>query len=199
MKTSLRKTVLLSILIFSFITLNAQELSKKGFIRVVREADLYYDYDQNYEKAASLFESLLKIYPKNANLTAKLGICYLNLDGKSPDALELLSKASVNIVSSDKEYLEFGDKAPLDTYLYLAIAYHQYDSLQKALTLYYEAKKRLKDSKAFREDYIDLQIRDCRYAVEMKKKPYTINTGLFSDWLGDYPGACNPVLAKSMS
>jgi len=41
MKTSLRKTMLLSLLIFSFLTLNAQELSKKGFIRAVREADLF--------------------------------------------------------------------------------------------------------------------------------------------------------------
>ena len=55
-----------------------------------------------------------------------------------------------------------GDKAPLDTYLYLAIAYHQNDSLQKAITLYYDAKKRLKDTKIFREEYIDNQIRDCQ-------------------------------------
>jgi outer membrane protein OmpA-like peptidoglycan-associated protein len=199
MKTALRKTLLLPLLFFCFISLNAQELSKTGFIRAVREADLYYYYDQNYEKAASLFESLLKIYPDNSNLISKLGICYLNLDGKSPDALKLLSKASLNIVSSDKEYTEYGDKAPLDTYLYLAIAYHQNDSLQKALTLYYDAKKRLKDTKAFREDYIDMQIGDCRYAIEMKKKPYTIITDLFTSWLSDYPGACNPVLAKNDS
>ena len=199
MKTALRKTVLLPLMFFCFISLKAQELSKTGFIRAVREADLYYYYDQNYEKAASLFESLLKIDPDNSNLIAKLGICYLNLDGKSPDALKLLSKASLNIVSNDKEYTEYGDKAPLDTYLYLAIAYHQNDSLQKALTLYYDAKKRLKDTKAFREDYIDLQIGDCRYALEMKKKPYTIITDLFTDWLSDYPGASNPVLAKNDS
>ena len=199
MNTALRKTVILSLLIFCFLPLFSQVLSKKGFIKAVQEADIYYYYDQNYEKASDLYEALLKIYPENSNLTAKLGICYLNLDGKNPDALRLLSKASLNVVSNDKEYLEYGDKAPLDTYLYLAIAYHQNDSLQKAITLYYDAKKRLSGTKVFREEYIDNQIRDCRYALEMKKKPLTIDTDLFITWLSDYPGACNPVLAKNDS
>jgi outer membrane protein OmpA-like peptidoglycan-associated protein len=33
----------------------------------------------------------------------------------------------------------------------------------------------------------------------MKKKPLTIDTELFTPWLSDYPGACNPVLAKNDS
>ena len=174
-------------------------LSKKGFIKAVQDADIFYYYDQNYDKAAEHYESLLKIYPENSNLLAKLGICYLNLDGKKVDALKLLSKASLNIVSNDKEYLEYGEKAPLDTYLYLAVAYHQNDSLQKALSLYNDARIRLSGTKAFREEYIDNQIRDCRYAMEMKKKPLKLITNLFIPWLNDYPGACNPVLAKNDS
>src|ERR1035437_10722279 len=179
MKTAFRRTVILSLLFVFYLSSFSQVLSKRGFIKAVQEADIYYYYDQNYEKASDLYEALLKIYPENFNLTAKLGICYLNLDGKNPDALRLLSKASLNVVSNDKEYLEYGDKAPLDTYLYLAIAYHQHDSLQTAITLYYDAKKRLSGTNIFREEYIDNQIRDCRYALEMKKKPLTIDTDLF--------------------
>jgi len=199
MKTVFRKAVILSLLCFSFLPLLSQVLSKKGFIRAVQEADIFYYYDQNYEKASVLYESLLKIYPENSNLTAKLGICYLNLDGKKADALKLLSKASLNVVSNDKEYLEFGEKAPLDTYLYLAVAFHQNDSLQKAISLYYDAKKKLSGTKIFKEEYIDNQIRDCRYAMEMKKKPLTLETNLFNQWLVEYPGACNPVLSKNDS
>jgi len=55
---------------------------------------------------------LLKIYPDNSNFCAKLGICCLNLDGKKPEALRLLSIASQNVVKNDKEYLEYGEKAP---------------------------------------------------------------------------------------
>ena len=103
------------------------------------------------------------------------------------------------MVSYSKEYIEYGEKAPLDTYLYLAIAYHQNDSLQKAVSLYYDAKKRLGGTEIFREEYIDNQIRDCRYAMEMKKKHLTIIANLFAPWLNEYHGACNPVVSKNDS
>lgn len=199
MKTAIRKTLVVSLLIFYFLPLFSQVLSEKGFIKAIHAADIYYYYDQNYDKAAELYEALFKMYPENSNLAAKLGICYLNIDGKAADALKLLSKASMSIVENDKEYLEYGEKAPLDTYLYIAIAYHRNDSLQKAITLYYDAKKRLSGTKAFREEYIDNQIRDCAYALEMKKKPLTIDSELFINWLSEYPGASNPVLAKNDS
>lgn len=199
MKTLLRKAAVFVFLFLCFLPLLSQTTPKKSFIKAVQEADIFYYYDQNYEKAATLYESLLKTYPDNSNLTAKLGICYLNIDGKNPDALNLLLKALKNVVINDKDYLEYGEKAPLDTYLYLAVAYHQNDSLQKAITLYLDAKKRLSNSKIFREEYIDNQIRDCRYAIEMKKKPLTLISDLFADWLIDYPGACNPALAKNDS
>jgi tetratricopeptide (TPR) repeat protein len=113
----------LIIFLFSscFTTLRSQNLTKKEFIRAVQEADNFYYYDEDYEKAASLYESLLKSYPDNVNFSAKLGICYLNIDGRNQDALRLLKTASANIVSNDREYVEYGEKAPLDTYLYLAI------------------------------------------------------------------------------
>ena len=199
MKTAIRKSVILSLLFFCLPPLFSQVLSKKELIKAVRDADIFYYYDEDYEKAASLYESLLNIYPDNSNLSAKLGICYLNIDGKKADALKLLTKASANVVSNDKEYIEYGEKAPLDTYLYLAIAFHQNDSLQKAVSLYYDAKKRLGGTEIFRKEYIDNQIGDCRYAMEMKKKPLTIISSLFAPWLNEYPGACNPVVSKNDS
>ncbi len=199
MKTAIKQTTFILLLIFCGLPLFSQTSVKKALIKAVQEADIYYYYDQDYEKASEMYTALLNKYPGNDNLTAKLGICYLNLDGKKAEALQLLSKAAKNVVKTDKDYLEYGDQAPLDTYLYLAVAYHQNDSLEKAITLYIDAKKRLSNTKIFREEYIDNQIRDCRYALEMKKKPLTLITTLFTDWLPDYPGACNPALAKNDS
>ncbi len=199
MKILTRKAVILSYLFFCFHTLNSQVPPKKAFIKAVQDADIFYYYDQNYEKASIGYKSILEKYPDNNNIAAKLGICYLNLDGKKPDALKLLKKASENVVNNEKEYTEYGEKAPLDTWLYLALAYHQNDSLKKAISLYYDAKKKLSGTKLFREEYIDNQIRDCRYAIEMKKKPLTMITSLFAPWLIDYEGACNPVLSKNDS
>lgn len=194
-----QKITIVLLLFFCFTPLFSQELSRKEFARAVQDADIFFYYNEDYETAARLYESLLVMYPGNSNLSAKLGICYLNIDGRKADAMKLLLKASENVVEKDREYIEFGEKAPLDTYLYLAISFHQNDSLQKAISLYYDAKKRLGETKLFREEYIDLQIRDCQYAIEMKKKPYTIISDLFAPWLIEYPGACNPVISRNDS
>ncbi len=196
----------LTVHILFFILFNAcfsnifsQELSKKEFIKSVQEADIFYYYDEDYEKAASLYEPLYKTYPDNANIAAKLGICYLNIDGRGQDALKLLKIASANVVGKEKDYQEYGEQAPLDTYQYLAVAYQINDSLKKAMSLFYDIKKKLGETDVFKEEYIDNQIRNCRYAIEMKKEPLTIISELFTPWLKKYPGACNPVLSKNDS
>lgn len=199
MNTSIRKTLLLSVLLLSCIKISSQVLSEKEFIKAVQLADISYYYEEDYEKAAGQYEALVKLYPENLNLSAKLGICYLNTDGNKADAVRLLTKALKNVVNNDREYLEYGEKAPLDTYLYVAIAYHQNDSLVKAISLYYDAKKRLAGTQIFREEFIDNQIRDCRYALEMHKKPLPLKTSLFATWLNDFPGARNPVLSRNDS
>jgi outer membrane protein OmpA-like peptidoglycan-associated protein len=199
MKTGFSRNIFLFLLLLSFSPLYSQEISKKELLKAVKEADISFYYDEDYESAASQYENILKSYPENSNISAKLGICYLNMDGKKTDALKLLQKASLNITANDKDYLEYGDKAPLDTYLYLAIAYHQNDSLQKAIILYNDAKRRLKNTGIFRVDYMDDQIRDCRYALEMEKNPLPVVSDLFVPWLKEYPGACNPVLSKNDS
>ena len=196
---SLSKASILVLLTLCITPLFAQDHTKKEFIRAVQEADISYYYDEDYAKAASLYEPLFKSHPESCNLAAKLGICYLNIDGKNKEALSLLKAASKNVVDSDKEYVEYGEKAPLDTYLYLAVAYHVNDSLDKAIIQYNQFKKKLGETDVFREEYVDNQIRNCRYALEMKKKPLTIISDLFTPWLKNFPGASNPVLAKNDS
>ncbi|MDP4222247.1 MAG: OmpA family protein [Bacteroidota bacterium] len=187
------------LLICGFTTLYGQVNERREFTRAFREADAFYYYDQNYLKASSLYEPLVKANPDNCNLAAKLGICYLNLDGKNAEALTLLKKASKVVANSEKEYRQTGEVAPLDTYLYLAIAYQRNDSLDKALTYFNTLKKKYIGTGSTQEQYIDLQIRNCRYALEMKKKPVRLISQLFTPWMADYPGACYPVLAKNDS
>lgn len=154
MITGFKKSIFttLAFLILSISPLFSQALTKKQFIKAVQDADIAFYYDEDYENAALQYEYLLNIYPENSNLSAKLGICYLNIDGKKADALRLLEKASANIVEKDKDYIEYGEKAPLDTYLYRAIAYHKNDSLQKAIELFNDAKRRLSGTEIFKDE-----------------------------------------------
>jgi outer membrane protein OmpA-like peptidoglycan-associated protein len=201
MNTLIRKIVFLSLLILNLtsISILCQTQSNKEFIRAVQEADMAYYFNEDFEKAASLYESLIKDFPNNSNIAAKLGVCYLNIDGKKADALKLLEKASRNIVKSDNDYLEFGQKAPLDTWFYLAHAYHVNDSLDKAIALYKDLKRRIGSTEAFRTEYIENEIKACTYAREVEKNPVKISVDLFIPWLKDWIGATNPVISENDS
>lgn len=197
MNTLLKNSLIVLLLINCLDPALSQD--KRALNKQIQQADISFYYDKDYLKAASLYEPIYNAYPENSNLAAKLGICYLNIEGKKRDALLLLEKASKNVVNERKDYNEYGELAPPDTYMYLALAYHANDSLEKAVSQYNLMKKRLTDSEVFTEEYIDNQIRNCRYAIEMKKKPVRVLSDLFAPWLNDYPGACNPVLAKNDS
>lgn len=197
MNTLLKNSLIVLLLINCLDPALSQD--KRALNKQIQQADISFYYDKDYLKAASLYEPIYNAYPENSNLAAKLGICYLNIEGKKRDALLLLEKASKNVVNERKDYNEYGELAPPDTYMYLALAYHANDSLEKAVSQYNLMKKRLTDSEVFTEEYIDNQIRNCRYAMEMKKKPVRVLSDLFAPWLNDYPGACNPVLAKNDS
>jgi outer membrane protein OmpA-like peptidoglycan-associated protein len=201
MNTLMKKFIYISFILFLFIfsPLRSQSSSNKEFIRAVQAADLYFYYNENFEKAASLYEVLHNKYPENSNISAKLGICYLNIDGKNAEALILLKKARSHIVKSDKDYLEYGQSAPIDTWFYLAHAYHINDSLNTAIILYNEVKRKIGSTEAFRTEYIDNQIKACNYALKMEKNPVKISSEFLFPWLNDYSGAMNPVISENDS
>lgn len=172
---------------------------KKDLSREIQEADLAFYFDKNYLRAAGLYEPLLQQYPDNRNIAAKLGICYLNIDGRKKEALDLLRQAVTNIAADEKSYVKHGEQAPPDTYMYLGMAWHINDSLSQAVDCFYTEKKRLAGTDPEKDEYLDILIRDSRYAAEQKKKPLTIISNLFAPWLADYPGACNPVLSANDS
>lgn len=198
MNTFNKKVTFFPVLLFCTAVLNSQSLTNRDFIKAVKNADFYYSIE-DYYRAADLFNNLNKEFPENSNLASKLGICYLHIDGKKDEALLLLKKAALNVVQSTKEYNEYGAKAPSDVWLYLAHAYQINDSLTKSISIFNEAKKRLEKNDTYLNEYIDKQIRECKYAMEMRKKPLTIVSDLFAPWLKEFAGACNPVVSKNDS
>jgi len=194
-----RKLLLVYFLLLNYLILSSQSHTNKQLIKHIQEADSYFYYEQDYEKAANLYKPLADAYPDNSNLAAKVGISDLNIDGKKAEALRYLKIAMKNVVRKDDDYIEYGEQAPLDTYLYIAIAYQQNDSLDKAIALFTEAKTRLSGYNIFSNEYINNQIRNCKYAVEAEKKPLPMQMTLLIPWMKEYPGAINPVLSKNDS
>lgn len=196
-----RRNLIVVLFISCFSILNSQEINIKDFNRSLQSASDVLNYDKDYERAATLLEPLLKAFPDNANIQAKLGICYLHLDGKKAEALKLLESASENVAADSREYSETGRKATPDTYRYLGEAYHLNNNLEKAISIFTDLKSKLGSSEEDIEmaDYYDLQISNCSYALEAKKKPVRVLSELFASWLNDYPGAMNPVVSKNDS
>ena len=194
-----KRILLFNLTLLSSLALIGQKSTDRAFSRVMGEADEHYYYDANKLKAAELYSALLESNPGHANLQSKLGTCYLSIDGKKVESLALLKEASKNMVVRERDYSNIGEKAPLDTYLYLGVAYLMNDSIEQAITTFKQAKEKLAGTGLFREDYFDIQIKNCQYALEMKDKAIPVKRTLFAPWLGQYPGASNPVLSANDS
>ena len=67
----MKKVVTLYILILFMNPLFSQVISKREFAKELEDADIIYNYGEDYEKAANIYTKLLKSNPDNSNLTAK--------------------------------------------------------------------------------------------------------------------------------
>jgi len=105
-KTSLLLVVMLAG-IYSGITINCQEISK---VELEDKAFQYFE-SQQYDKAASSFEILHNMFPKDSRFAYYLGRSYFHSNQKLDEATDLLK------FSATRNYGE-------DTYYYLGRAYH---------------------------------------------------------------------------
>ncbi len=201
----IRKSSFLIILsILSFIpnisSLYAQEdvPDKKEIIDLTNDADGYFIYDENYTKAAEIYERLLQIDPDNYNLNYKLGVCYLNINGKKAKALDLLSYAAQNF-ADDFKYSTIGTEAPFDVLFYLAYAYQINMKLEDAIRYYKDYQSQLTVDEASEITFIDLQIKACRNAQQIDTGHFLLDKQLFAPWLIKFRNAAYPVVSENDS
>lgn len=171
----------------------------REFVRAIQDADVLFYFYEDYRGAAVEYEKLLKSNPRHHNLSAKLGICYLNYGDRYREAIPLLRYAAGNTAVSEDDYLEFGNEAPVETLYYLAFAYHISDSLDQAIETYGELLKKPAARGDLRTDYITRQIDACKLAKESINKPAGISSEIYFPALEKFPGAMNPVVSADDS
>ncbi len=117
----MKRVVFLSILAFALSSFAAQAQKKMGRYHknLLYEADLYL-VQGDYYYSAELYEELLRVSPKNAEINGKLGICYYNLPTMKPQAREALERA---VDGGDTEALYYLAKLKHEDYLF-------YDALE---------------------------------------------------------------------
>ena len=120
---NMQKTVFLSLLMLVNVLAHTQELKPdRTSINYFYDAEAFM-YEGNYDEALDLLLKLDNISPDNPNIWYKIGVCYLNTRLYKTQALEYLKKASNYTSPNYKENNHKEKNTPLESYLYLGIAY----------------------------------------------------------------------------
>ena len=95
-----KKIVCLIVTISLSVTLLSQEV--KNMQESFLEAEYFFMY-QDYSDALPTYLQLYEKMPESANLSFRIGVCYLNIAGKKNLSVKYLEAASKNISAKHKE------------------------------------------------------------------------------------------------
>lgn len=139
MKVTVKISILSLFLVVSTFLYSQGVKHDRAYINNYYDAEAFI-YENNYTSALNLLLKLEKVDGKNPNILYKIGFCYLNITGHKTMAEEYLKKAVKNV---DFDYVSNHNatKAPIDAYIYLAIAYR----VNNKFDLSIESLKTLKD------------------------------------------------------
>ena len=171
MKTHLNYLILLNLLAFltgiypERIFAQEEQTTKEMYV----EAESYFLFEE-YADALPLYQRLLRNDPENANLSYKIGICYLNNDYQKGKSIKYLLKAVENVTHDYKTNSYKEKKAPLEAYYYLGDAYRVNNDLDKALEAF-EHFKQILDPAVYDVELVNKQIKSCNLAKELESRP----------------------------
>lgn len=127
----------------------------------------YFISEGNYELAADTYLKALQIVPNSANLSFKVGFCYLKSDGLKGKALDYLQKAAENISKNYDSRSLRELKAPAEALFHLGVAYMHKEQFDSAIDCF----KRYKEMSNSSDDYVLLlveqRIKSCNNAKEI--------------------------------
>jgi outer membrane protein OmpA-like peptidoglycan-associated protein/tetratricopeptide (TPR) repeat protein len=130
---------------------------------------------EDYAAALDKFLALEQMGLKNANTSASIGICYLNIVGENEKAIPYLEKGVQDVTSSYKEGNYKEEKAPIEAWFYLAKAYRFNEQYEKSIEAYKKYKTFVEASDVWFHDFIDLQVQSCQNAMDFMQNPVKFN------------------------
>ncbi len=158
----MKNIFLLSVLLFTVSSLSAQ---LKEYKKDILQANDYLAVE-NYNKAASIYDELLKEYPDDEFVIFKAGECYLFSEGKIEECIELLEKSIVNYPMEDKNSIE-----AIEARYYLGQAYHLNYRFEDALKVYNKLLNEIPEKRDDAIEKVNREIEYCKNAIELQKTP----------------------------
>ncbi|MDD2635271.1 MAG: OmpA family protein [Bacteroidales bacterium] len=127
----------------------------RTFVNYFYDSEAYM-YEENYDEALNLLLKLEEIDPENPNIIYKIGFCYLNTRLYKTKAQAYLEKA---IAHSNPNYKADNHRertTPLESYLYLGIAYRMNYKFELSLQTFADLRDLLDPSNPEDKILIDL-------------------------------------------
>jgi len=187
-----KTAVCLYFTLFFFTSVYAQE--NNSLQEIFLEAE-YFFMNEDYSDALPNYLQLYEKLPDNSNLAYRIGVCYLNIQGKKNLSVDFLESASKNISAKHREGSITQIEAPYDALYELAKAYRinfMFDKAEEAfrkysLTLLPEDRENL--------DFIEHEIKTCQTAKELITKPVSFTEENLGELFNDEKANFNPVIS----
>ncbi len=153
---------LLLILSFSVTIVPAQsKLKKKDLVNITNDLNL-----EKFEEAAAKLKELMIVHPDEPILNLNYGLCLLNIDYKSDDAIIYLEKAKQHYTLETRK-----NQHAIEARFYLAQAYHLNHRFEEALQELIALKDNIPPKQKSLLKQLELETRYNENAIQLKANP----------------------------
>lgn len=166
------KQVFVVFVFIGFLALNSfsQKIDKDLFEKNFTNAENLLEKG-DFSAALLVYKELLQMDPENANLNFKAGFCYMNTVLEKSKSIPYFEKSIKNVNLKAQPEFYYETSAPIESYLYLAKAYHLDYKFEKAIKLLDTLKIMIQDYRTEFVENIDNLYENCNYGIGLIKYP----------------------------
>jgi hypothetical protein len=188
------KHVIVTILFLSnFCFINAQESFKQKFSEASKLME-----EKEYNVALPIWLQLQIEQPENANVNYKIGLCYIYSSNEKVKSLNYFVKATQEISKNYNPYSSDENKAPVESFFYLAQAYHVNYKLDSAIQNYTAFKSKI-GKKHYLFKNIEHYIQQCFNAKEAIKNQKNVEINNLGSIINSKYSEYSPVISVDES
>ncbi|MCB0402182.1 MAG: PD40 domain-containing protein [Flavobacteriales bacterium] len=189
----MKKLTLVITALFVIVAAQAQESFNQKFL----EANTLIEENQ-YNVALPIWLDLQHQQPDNFNINYKVGLCYMHSTNDKAKALQYLVKAVQNTTNNYDPFSSSEKKSPVESYFYLARAYHIHYEFDNAMLNYNTFKEKI-SKKHYLFNEVDHHIDQCKYAKLAVENPVNIKVTNLGSVINSVSGDYSPVLSVDES
>lgn len=187
-----RKSICLLLVMVITGNLYSQNLRKNQELFLEAE---YFMMFGDYIDALPMYLQLKSEYPENYNLSHKIGLCYLNIDGQKDRAIEYLEEAADNSVAIYREGTLKQKTASYIAWYDLATAYRINYKFDKAKEAFKRYSVTLLPENTEDRLFIEHQIKVCENAKELISNPVEFTEENIGEQFNDSNSNFHPIVS----